>query len=1247
MTNARLMELNGAPGDFTARIFQHPGFVDPSRCTGCGDCTRVCPVKIPNEFDEGLSLQTAISRRYAQAVPEVMSITRRGTAPCKAACPAHVNLQGMIDLIREGRYRQALILFKQDHPFPGICGRVCHHPCEQNCSRRQVDQPLSIKAFHRFLSDFDADRPDPYVPEVSEKKNDRLAVIGSGATGLSAAYFLALKGYAVTVFERRDKAGGMMTDADAGGSFPQAVVQREIAVIEKMGVTILTGIDVGQDMTLDAVKQAGFKAVFLATGGGRQPGQKRMDAVLPAGVHDEPEPGRNGMPWLFTEGASGNHRSIVEAVAAGKSAAGRIERYLNDGDSNWNPPENLDPARPDTVGVRVLNRIPLYRHPGRASGGCIDEREDMAALKINARKEAGRCLQCGICGECQECVNVCGAGAIDLSARAVEKTIEVGAVIVASGAELFDPAGLDEFYLYRRNPNVLTSLEFERILSPEGPTRGQLLRPWDRIRPGKIAWLQCVGSRSTRQGLNSYCSTVCCMSAINQAASARKNGKNSPECTVFYRDIRTTGRDGEAYFLKAGEDRKIRFVRSAIHTLVEVPGTRDLRCRYVNDSGDIVEEIFQMVVLSVGIGASESGQQMLHQAGVRLSSHGFAATDSFRPVATSRPGVYACGTVKGPADISQAVTEAGAAVCMIKMDLLTADRAAPEAESVLPVREDSCGPARIGVFVCSCGTNIGGIIDVNRLKDYAGSLRHVAHAACHMFACSQNAARQMKESIRRYQLNRVVIAGCSPKTHEPVFRELLVECGLNPFQLEWANIRNHCTWVHADDRPGAWEKSKTLVRMAVARAALLKPLQEKIIPVCSRALIVGAGVAGLNAALCLGDLGIAVDLIERQPQAGGMAAMVYQTIEGKQVRSWLNELTDRVCRHGNIRLMTETQLTGWDGFVGNFTVTMQSDRDHEIHTGEYGAVILATGAGQYQPDEFGYGTDSRIVTQIELEQLLGQATAGSWGRVVMIQCVGSRNKKNNRCSRICCQNAIKNALIIKRQHPAAHVHILYRDIRTCGVMEDYYTEARQLGIRFIRYEADFSPEVKLAGSRIDISVYDPVIQETIDLQADLLVLSAATVSQDIQPLQRLMKLSRYPDGFVMAADSRLQPVQLSQEGVFACGSALGPCLMTESIGQAQAAASKAAALLSGSWIRGAAVTAIVDERRCCRCLNCVRICPSHAARYDGVEKKIRIEPALCRGCGICVGACPAKAIMLNNCESSLMMSQVDALMENG
>ncbi len=1396
LTNTDLLALEGEPGQFTAKIRENPRFVDMDKCTSCGDCEKVCPIAIPNEYNQNLDERKAIFKKYPQAIPGAYGITKRSVSPCKATCPAHVSVQGYIALINEGKYAEALKLFRDDHPFPAVCGRVCHHPCEEVCTRGEVEQPIAIRELHRFLADWELAQGELVVPEVAETRDEKVAIVGSGPAGLTTAGFLARQGYRVTVFEKMPVAGGMMAFGIPEYRLPRDILAREISVIEEMGVTIKTNVAFGVDITLDSLKEDGFSAVFLGIGlhGGRKLGVENedVDGVLqgvdflrdaamgkkvemgddvlvigggnvaidvaltakrqgaenvtlvcleardempaweheieealegeikivnsfgpkaffidkskkfsglefktctavfdddgrfnpqydegqceamfgdtvivsigqsaqlgfakgqglavtpPGGLQADPVTLQTNVDWVFAGGdAVYGPKSVVDAVACGKTAAESIHRFINGTDLTEGREEEWLFEKPDISGETHQPRVPVR---------CLDpEARECNFLEVSfgydedeAKQEADRCLSCGICSECYQCVEVCLAEAVDHDQQPVERDLTVGSVILATGSEPYDPTPLAEHYQYKANPNVVSSLEFERILSASGPTMGHLVRPTDEKEPQKIAWLQCIGSRDTNRCGNGYCSSVCCMYAIKDAMIAKEHAAGDLDCAIFNMDIRTFGKDYESYYLRAKEREGVRFVKARVHTIDPAPDNDDLIVRFADDSGQMHDEIFNMVVLSVGLQVPESSGELARALGVEVDKYRFLDSQPFAPVETSRPGVYACGVFQGPKDIPESVTQASAAAGTAGA-LLADGRDSDTKEIVIPAERDVMAEdLRIGVFVCNCGINIGGVVDVPAVKDYAAGLPGVAYAGENLFTCSQDSQDKIKEVMEEHQLNRVVVAACTPKTHEPIFMDTLVAVGLNKYLFEMANIRNQNSWIHSNEPEAATKKAKELVAMAVARASTLKPLGERAIPVNKRALVIGGGVAGMNAALTIARQGFPVSLVEKEAVLGGYARNLHHTIEGADVPAYLNDLVGAVEAHPGIDIITHGLIDGFSGYKGNFKTEVAVGPDQTRREIDHGVIVVSTGAGEYQPTEYLYPEDDRVVTQVEFGDRLEKEGVDDLSTVAMIQCVGSRNEDFENCSRICCQNAIKNALAIKNRNPHTQVFILYRDIRTYGLLEDYYTEAREKGVIFIRYDQAQPPEVRTNDDSVIVRVEDHVLKQDIEIHTDMLVLSAGMRAADTTAVSHIMKLNRNPDDFFIEAHVKLRPVDMPSDGIFLCGTAHGPKLISETISQAQAAASRAVTFLSKPEIKLSAITAKVGTDECVKCLTCVRACPFEVPQWDEERHEIMIDEALCQGCGICTAACPRQTIDLSNYEDDQIMCKIDCLLE--
>ena len=935
----------------------------------------------------------------------------------------------------------------------------------------------------------------------------------------------------------------------------------------------------------------------------------------------------------------------IGAIGAGKEAAESILRYIEEQDmaQGREPVFNENPVyRPIPEDEPVVERARMPELAVSKRQGNFEEVE-LGYAEGEGRAEAARCLNCGYCCECYQCVKACLANAVDHSQQTEVKEIQVGSVILTAGCEPFDPTHLENVYHYKTSPNVLTSLEFERILSASGPTMGHLQRPSDGKDPKKIAWLQCVGSRDSNQCGNSYCSSVCCMYAIKDSMIAKEHAEEELDCVVFNMDIRTFGKDYEKYYNRA-KDAGIRFIKSRIHSIDEIGDTGNLSIRYMDDAGQLQIEEFDMVVLSVGLQVPEATVQLAERLGVELDDSRFAVTHPFAPIETSRPGVYACGVFQEPKDIPSSVTEASAAACAAGASLNTARNTLTRSVEIPEEIDVTEQEARVGVFVCNCGVNISSVVDVKGVTEYAKTLPNVVHAQENLFTCSQDSQDQMKEIIKEHKLNRVVVAACSPKTHEPIFQDTMESCGLNKYLFEMANIRNQDSWVHSETAETASEKANDLVRMSVARAGTLHPLQEKKIPVIQKGLVIGGGVAGLNAALGLADQGYEVVLIEKEAELGGLANKLTATIEGADIGGYLKDLISKVNSHEKVQAITNALVVGFSGFKGNFTTEVLVGPDMVQRKIDHGVVILATGAHEFRPQEYLYGDDPRVLTQLELAERMQKGELEEPQQVVMIQCIGSRNEQNPNCSRVCCQTAVKNALHIKEKYPDAQIYVLYRDIRTYGLLEDYYTEARRQGVFFFRFDPEDPPMAEAAKDGIDVTFTDHVLNRKLKVSTDLLVLSAGMEAEDTEELSSIVKLARTPEGYFMEAHVKLRPVDMATEGIFVCGTAHSPKLISESIAQAYAAASRAVTFLSQTQLTLSAVTAQVEPEKCASCLICVRSCPYDVPKInaDGVSE---IDEALCHGCGICTAECPAKAIQLNWYEDDQIICKVDALLE--
>ncbi len=1395
ITNSELTGLEGEPGSFKAKVYHHARFVDPDLCTSCGECAPKCPVVVPDSYNEGLGERKAIYKLYPQAIPNTYAVTKKGHSPCKRACAVHTSAQGYVALIADGRFAEAYTVASEPNPFPAVCGRVCTHKCETDCTRGEVEDPIAIAGLKRFVSDYAfANVPLPDKAEVKFK--EKVAIVGAGPSGLTAARDLALLGYETTVFESKPEPGGMLRFGIPEYRLPKAALQQDVDRVVALGVDLQCGKTAGKDFTVDGLltKDGGFKAVYLAVGlqGGRTlpiPGADAkgvLDAVSvlkAATLGEKVDMGKNvvvigggdvafdagrtalrlgaekvtincieddqsvpasddelsegldesiafncscmpsriltdadgraskveflacslGDPdergWRppvaisgseheldcdtvifaigqsmvadFLEGARGitvekgqiltdkatlgtGKKGVfaggdaaasapwtaIEAVAAGRRAARSIHNFLRGEDLLPVNDEVMDEAKPEDevlAKTAVMARLPMPHLPGAARKVTWDE-VNSGFSEEQAVAEAKRCLNCAICSECMECVRACGPGALLHGERDKEMDLDVGAVVMATGFDLYDPGAKGE-YGYKRYPNVLSALEYERMLSASGPTVGTVQRRSDGAHPKKVAFIQCVGSRDQE---HEYCSSVCCMFANKQAMLTIDH---EPDCepTVFLMDMRAQGKGFDAFYQRA-KDKGVSFIRSRPSYIKEDPLTDDLLICWEDEGGKLHESRYDMVVLSAGLEPARKAQEAAGHLGIALNRHGFCQLQEFNPLESSRQGVFVVGPFGEPKDIPDSVAQASAAAAQV-MTGLADSRGTLTVDKEYPAERDVTGEEpRVGVFVCHCGSNIAGVIDVENVAEYALTLPGVEYATDTMYTCSSDSLTLIREKIEEHQLNRVVVASCTPRTHEPIFQDTLREAGLNPFLFEMANIRDQASWVHNQEPAKATGKARDLVRMSVARARMLEPLFKIDVPLTHAAVVLGGGIAGMTAANALGDMGHEVHLVERTPKLGGHALALGATIKGGDPADYVAALERRLVDNPNVRIHLEAELADFHGFIGNFSSVI-ADKDGKRTPIDHGVVVVATGSREDRPELYGLGESAKVVTGMDLERMLKDrdpalAEAGAVGFVL---CAGSLDETHPYCSRTCCQQSVKNAIALKEQDPDRPVYVWFKEVRTFGLLEEYYTKARELGVIFTRYDNDSLPQVSANGS-VAVAYRDPYLGRDVDLPLDLLVLATPTIAAEgSSELSKLLKVPLQGDGFYLEAHVKLRPVDFASEGIFLCGAAHYPKSIEESISQAFAAAGRAAAILAKPVIKAGGVVAEVDQEKCAACLTCVRVCPYEVPTIDPVEKKAKIEAAACQGCGICVSECPVKAITLHHYTDAQIFAKEEAL----
>jgi len=854
--------------------------------------------------------------------------------------------------------------------------------------------------------------------------------------------------------------------------------------------------------------------------------------------------------------------------------------------------------------------------------------------------------------KCRICEAVCKNNAIDFTQKPQKMNIRVGAIILSPGFEPFDPKVMKE-YRYGEFKNVVTSMDYERLLCSTGPYQGEILRASDKKHPHNIAWIQCVGSRQVIEGGNSYCSAVCCTYTQKQVILTKDHDADA-KCTIFHNDIRSYGKDFERYFQRTEALPGIRFFRSYVSIVKEDPVTKNVTIRYSTPDEGVKEEEFDMVVLSVGMNPPVDVQDIVKKFGIELNEHNFCKLNPTNPMETNIPGIFVSGALQGPIDIPESVFSASGAGSQVG-ELLKYRRGNLAKERVYPPEQDlSSEEPRVGVFVCHCGANIGRVVNVPETVEYCKTLPNVVYAQEQLFSCATNSAKEITDMIKEKGLNRVVVAACSPRTLEPLFRDTLREAGINQYYYEMANIREHNSWVHSKEKEEATKKAHDLIRMSVARACHLEPLQEFDLPVDKRCLIVGGGVAGMNCALSIANQGHEVFIVEKEKELGGNARKVYRTLQGLDVQAYLKELTGKVYSHPLIHIYTEATITEATGYIGNFVTKINSSRGPvEI---KHGATVIAIGADIYKPTEYLYGEDERVVTNLELEEKIVKEDdlVMNAQSIVMIQCVGCRNEDRNYCSRICCSGSIKNALMLKEKNPEADVYILFRDMRTYGFNEDYYREAASKDVRFIRYEPEDKPtvepgEAEDGRSVLKVTATDYILNKKLELDADIVSLAAAIIpSESTKEIANQFKVVLSLDGFFKEAHVKLRPVEFATDGVFLCGLAHYPKFMQETINQSYGAAGRVLTLLSNDVVTASGSVCEVDEKRCMGCGACVAVCTYGALelRETRLGKKAVVNPVLCKGDGLCNSKCPTGAIKLKHYTDDELIAQVDAVISD-
>lgn len=838
---------------------------------------------------------------------------------------------------------------------------------------------------------------------------------------------------------------------------------------------------------------------------------------------------------------------------------------------------------------------------------------------------------------CRKCEKACEANAINFEDKDKMIDIQVGSIILTPGLKTYQPEIRQELG-YGKLQNVVTSLQFERLLSASGPCGGTVARPSDGGHPKKLAWIQCVGSRNAHNG-NPWCSSVCCMYAAKQSIIANEHD-NEVQSTIFYMELRAFGKDFDKYIEKAKKDAGVIYKRAMIAEIVEDPETKNLLIHSVAEDGRLAKEEFDMVILSIGFEPRNDAAEFAKIFGIATDEYGFAQTSKLKPVETSRKGVYVAGTYQGPKDIPETVIQ-GSGAAAEAMALLGDRRGTEVKEVILPDEIDiKDEEPRIGVIVCHCGTNIAGTVDVKKVAEVAAKEPGVAHSETIIYACAPDGQQKIRDLIKEKHLNRVVVASCTPRTHAPLFQDTIREVGLNKFLFELADIREQCSWCHMHDNENATNKAIEIVNMNIAKTMRLVPVTSASVGVNHTALVVGGGIAGMTASLSLADQGYGVHLVERDDTLGGLLKNVRANLEGDDVQTFLADVVQKVENNTAITVHKGTTVDKIDGFVGNFVTALSSKE-----TVGHGALLIASGGEEYSPVEYGYAQSDNIITQRELETLLAEKGPGNNKCYVMIQCVGSREDPHNYCSRICCQDALKNSIAIKEKAPDAMVVVIYRDMRAYGLKEEYYSRARDLGVLFFLYTPDEKPQVEVVGNKVRVTLAGKVLGKEMAIDADYLVLSTGLRPQsDGDEFAKKFKLTCNIDGFLLEAHVKLRPVDFPSEGFFLAGLAHAPKNLEETISQSLAAAGRVGALLSHSSLTVSGVISKHNRDICMSCLACVKKCPFGAPFIDE-DGRVSHNEVKCTGCGICAGVCPAKAYQVNYFRDDQLLAMIDSVTE--
>jgi heterodisulfide reductase subunit A-like polyferredoxin len=1228
ITLSDIQSISGKPGHFKVKIRQNPRYVDLKMCDACGDCSTACPVYLPEEAGSGQEARKAISRVFPQAIPNVFGIVKAsGQTACTVGCPAGVNVQGFVALVREGKLAEAYELILKRCPLPASSGRICRHSCEEKCRRIEIDEAVSIRDLERFVADSIQSDPELYPVSTPSpnKQGGRVAVVGGGPAGLTAANDLALMGYEVTLFESQDKLGGMLRYGIPAFRLPKDVLQKEIQSILKLGINVQTNTRIANPKNLlvtgipsngEGTPSEPFHAVFLATGAW---GPRKL------GI-----PGENGRGvWQAVNFLYAVNSGAFPPIGPNVTILGGTDLALDAARCALRLPgvKSVDlacleswvemPADPDVIDEACKEGIIVHNGLGAT-------RFEMAGNRVMSVRF-------------RACTSVYDENKRfdPLFDDAIVSSLPTDTVIVATG-RLSDVSG---FGLEMRPGSRI--LADSRTLAAGFPgifAGGDVV-----LGPASMAEAIAQGHKAA-EGIDAYLRGSSHLRSTEPVTSPapsmfRPNSTNiasNPNPGAPFQErvkIRPAESAGRLQFMN-----EIRLGYSKEQARIEAG--RCLSC-------GLCSECLQCVKACTA-GAIRHDQQPTEielEVGSIIYAPGVTESDP------CGPGIYETGKLQDPEDIGESSLR-GSAAAAGAMRQLTSVRGTQTQRREYPWERDVSDEApRIGVFVCHCGHNISSVVDVESVVRKASKMLNVIHAEAADYTCSDLNQRRIKEMIRKYRLNRLVIASCSSRTHEILFQETLRESGLNRYLLAMTNIRDECSWVHRDDPSAATAKAIDLVSMAVAQARLLKAFPLTELPVTPSALIIGGGLAGMTAAKNIADQGYQVHLVEKSSALGGMLSIRRMTLENPGIQEYLNGLVESIQSHPKIHVYVNAELSGISGQAGDFTSILAVD-GREVSV-DHAVVIVATGGSERDTEQHLHGKNQNVITQSQLESMLANDAppAGLENNrkptVVMIQCVESRNSQHPYCSRICCSEAVKNALEIKRRYPNSEVVVLGGGMLTYGPQEAFYQKALEKRVRFIAYPEGMPPVVTEDAGLLKVSVRDAALNRDLAIHPDLLVLSTGIApAADNEKIAQKLRSNLTAEGFFTQAHPKLRPVDLINEGQFLCGWAQSPQFLEETVLQAHATASRAAAILSKTKLEILGRIALVNPDGCVACTTCVKVCPYGAPRINEVRKS-EIQGTKCIGCGSCAAACPSRTITLQQLEGIAMEAMLDELLLGG